>query len=437
MAVKKPQIKATNAEYVNMAYEQASPGLRAVLEPYVGEGIPLASYDSMFVALTGNPIHMNEFLNLMNMVAMDFITTKRKWNSPLKEFEKTLEYGDTIREIAIRSFQSHTYKSGTDNKNPGDVFKQEPPDVMEFFHKINFERYWENTDNYTLLRRAFSREYGLSQFQMAAMTTLYNSAEHEVYQAMLKAMKDGYKFGRLRAVQIADVRGNANNAKNLVKIMRRTATDFGFYKSDYNVAEVDTFTPTGDIFVFITPDVDAEQAVEVLSAAYNMDKSEFVGNVRVVDSFGDTGIQAIMMDRETLMFFRTLYRAGSVFDERHLSINHYLHYHGSFTLAMSMNAVVFTTNKVDDPTVTQVTVNNDSGTVKPGTTSSFTATVTGDDSNSVFWGVVGCSSNDTYINDGGTLYVGADERNATKLKVVASARNNTSIQGTKDITVQV
>ena len=54
---------------------------------------------------------------------------------------------------------------------------------------------------------------------------------------------------------------------------------------NYNAAGVRTHSDINDLYMVVTPEVEAQLDVEVLAMAFNMDKAEFMGHVITIDYF--------------------------------------------------------------------------------------------------------------------------------------------------------
>lgn len=432
----KISITGTNAEILQAIADNSE-----VFADGIGDITPSqAAYEQAFTAVTGNPAVMNAFVDgLTNLIGKTYMTQTRQWKSPLRSLIRDfIRYGDTIEEVAINIFEAHNYKV-SDEANPGIVFKQNPPDVLAMFHKVNSEKFYECTFNNAQLRKAFLNEGGLARFMESALTQLYNSSEYNKYESMKKILSDAYKTGKMRWETIATPTTQAVT-QALIEKLRAVALGMGFMTSDYNVHELVTHTPIEDLRIFITPALRAKVDVEVLAVAFNMDKTDFLGQIIVVDDFKafgsdvDPGIQCIICDRDAFMVMPYVYENRSIYDPRHLALNIYLHDHNMFSFSEFVNCYALSTVTKGEPTM--VTISGDES-VNRGQTVSLTAEVTGDETNenAVYWYIKNATSNDTYINDEGTLYCAADEKVGNTIVVEAYAVGDPQVSGTYEVSV--
>lgn len=439
MAGKKATVDATNEEINAMIAGNSSEALASVLD-LASDGTRSAreaAFNELKSAYGGTLL--NEYIStLMNMVGDTYIQMKRKWNSPLRElYRDRIQDGDTIEEIAVNMFQRHSFQSK--NFSPGDCFKVSPPDAVAMFHTINHENRYDLTLNYVELQKAFLNNGGLSKFVMRSLTQLQNSAEYDDFRDMVRVVEKSYMFRKMRAVKIDDPLASKENAENMVQKIRETVLKMSFPTSDYNVAGIKTNTPIEDIVVLITPAIEANQVVKVLSAAFNREDAEFLGRVIVIDKFEKTNISAVICDRDTFMCFPKLYETHSIYDPKSLNLNIYLHDHGIYSASDFTSSYVLTTDKQGDSAITEVTVGSATETVAKGGTDQMTATVTGGTENEVFWEVTGSKAatlGNTYVSDSGMLYVDGYELTGTKLIVTAVSKYNREVKGSHTVTVE-
>lgn len=439
MANKKIKIEGTNAEILQAIAESDEK-----FADGVGEIMPTtASYEAAYTAITSNQTTMNAFVEgLTNLIGTTYMTQARQWISPLRNLMRDyLMYGDTVEEIAVNIFEAHNYKV-SDDANPGKAFKQNPPDVVAMFHRVNSEKLYECTFNNQQLKKAFLAENGLARFMETALTQLYNSSEYNKYESMKKVLADAYKTGKMRWETIT-LPSTKDETATLIEALRGVALKMGFMNSDYNVHEIVTHTPMQDIRIFMTPDMRAKVDVEVLAMAFNIDKAEFLGQVVIVDSFDKpnttvpSGLEFVIADKDAFMCMPYVYETRSIYDPRHLALNVYLHDHNMFSFSEFVNCYGYSTVEKGNPTAVTVTSAGSATSVTRGQTLAMTAAVTGDatNGNKVYWYISGATSNDTYISDEGTLYCASDENVGNVITVKAYAIGDPQIVGTKEITV--
>ena len=74
----------------------------------------------------------------------------------------------------------------------------------------------------------------------------------------------------------------------------------------YNKARVENATDRNDQYIIISSDLEAQVDVEVLAAAFHMDKADFLGHLVIVDSFSEhdqTRLQELFGDDPDYTYF--------------------------------------------------------------------------------------------------------------------------------------
>ena len=191
---------------------------------------------------------------------------------------------------------------------------------------------------------------------------------------------------------IIEVVANPNseaNDKAFVKKLRTLYNQMLFPSTSYNAyskmsgdsnKSVTTWTEPERIVVLLRADVLAEIDVEVLAAAFNMDKADFIGRVIAVDNFGSPEILGAIMDESFLQIYQNQFRFDEFYNARTMSWNYYLHAWDTFAISPFANAVILATAESKPATaITLGTISN----VTVGSTQTGTITVTPADSTSV------------------------------------------------------
>lgn len=76
-----------------------------------------------------------------------------------------------------------------------------------------------------------------------------------------------------------------NTTNAAAKAFRAMSNKLTFITTDYNAEGVHVNTPREDQYIFMDADFNAEFDVDVLSAAFHMDKADFMGRLMLIDTF--------------------------------------------------------------------------------------------------------------------------------------------------------
>ncbi len=254
----------TNASY---AYQQSVPAISDA------QGIPRVGE-----VLYGNPTLANEFINaLVNRIALVVVNsaTFRNMFSDLKK--GYIEYGESIEDIFVGIIKAVEFSP---EKAAGREFKRNLPDVKSVFHTMNWRVMYPITIQREDLRRAFLSADGVENMITSILDQIYVSAEYDEFllfkYLIIKAISAGKAY---------PVAFDATQPKLAAVEFRKASNLLEFMSNKYNEAGVTTNTPRERQHIFMDASYNATFDVEVLAGAFNMDKADFMGRLRLIDDF--------------------------------------------------------------------------------------------------------------------------------------------------------
>lgn len=357
---------------------------------------------------------------LVNRIGFEYLTRKDMFENPLREFKKgMLPYGATVEEIYVGLIKSS--KFDPDNSY-AEVFKRYLGDVRTVFHSLNRQDKYKITISEDELSTAFLSSTGLQRLITAKINSLFESDQLDEYLLMKQLIAHAYTKGQLTPVYVDEVVDEAS-ARNLVKQIRIKSVDATFLKSNYTPAKVPSRCLQKNQIVLVTPSVTGEVDVEVLARAFNMNKTDFMGHVVVIDDFGSpetdlSDIQAVVVDREFFQVWDSKLKNADIYNPDGLYWNNYLHHWQILSSSIFAVSMVF----MKKPTVTAVVTSPaTSGTYKAGGYLKITATTTGDKSNTVTWTLSGNNDENTFIDGCGNLFIGKNESGSLTVKATSVA----------------
>lgn len=392
----------------------------------------------------------NAFVHsLVNRIAFVIITSK-SWNSPLAWSKRgKLELGETIEEIFVNIGKTFSY----DPEAAEDTWmRRELPDVRAAFHTMNFQKYYKVTIQRNDLARAFLSWGNVNELASYIVQTLYTKAEYDDF-ITTKYMMCRYAINGF--MRVDEVQGGDGLMKTMIKKVRSNSRKMTFLKSTYNRAGVMNSSPIGDQYVFLDADTEAEQIVDVLASAFNMEKAEWVGRVQVLDTlypeadeikyldelyegnpnyepFTDAelttlkGIKAYVVDKSFFMIFDNLFESAQQPNGQGLYWQYWLHAWKTFSVSPFANAYVLFEGTSG---VTSITLNPGASNITPGSDMTFTATVNGNGlyPKEVYFSIA-AQDNDTVLESGttidpntGRLHVSKGQAVGSKIVVTATA----------------
>ena len=381
----------------------------------------------------------NEFVNaLVNRIGL-VILNNRMATNPLAALKKgRLAVGETIEEIYIDVIKAQTYdpRSAQDT-----LFKRHLPNVSSVFHSVDSQLNYPLTISNEQLRKAFMSYDSLDRFIAGLVDSMYKSATLDEFIQMKQLISEWNANGRFIIEPITAVTDAASAREAMIKI-KAVSDGMTIFNNQMNYAGVWTSTPKDEQYLITTPDFNARMDVDVLAAAFHMDKAEFAGHVIVVDNIGDLGddgIEAILVDKNWYQVYDYLRTFKTAYNGEGLYWNYFYHVWMVYSLSPFANAVAFGTAT---PTVTALTVTPTEATVKAGGTVQITTSVTGtgDPTSKCTFALAGNTDPETVVNTMGKVILGSKEKGSlgnskNQITVTAKSVQDTSKTATCTITV--
>lgn len=399
--------------------------------------------------------YKNAFLNVVNVIGLTVIQDKR-WRSPWDEFTEkgTMNLGQTVRELFVdiaNVYDYNAYKTDVDHFLDNVV-----PNVYEYMHEINYEKFYKTTTSDEEIAMAFATEGGLFNLINNIVASLYEGYEYDKYIVEKYLLCRRILDGTLAVHKLT-----ADTIRGKVAEMKSISDKMTFRKPNYNPAGVRSFSSFENQFFILDTAFDGNMSVEVLATSYFRNDAMLKSNMAVVDGFNDhdearltellgsdyeafssddktalATIPAVIIDRDFFQVYNYYYdnRATEFFNPETLRTNHWLHTKKVISSSPFAPAIVFTTLT---PDVSSVTVSPSSATVNVGNSIQLSATVatTGFANKAVTWAVDSSAKADgVTISASGKLSIPATAT-VESITVTAKSVYKSSVTGTATITV--
>lgn len=422
--------------------------------------VPYATPDADSIRKIGTiimdmPQLQNEFISaLVNRIGRVLVTSKL-YDNPWAMFKKgLLEFGESIEEIFVNIAKPFQFDPVVAES---EVFKREIPDVKAAFHIMNYQKFYKVTISNDQLRQAFLSWQGITDLIARIVDSMYTGANYDEFQTMKYMLARHILDGRMYPVTVQEV--SEANMKSIVSAIKGVSNNFEFLSGNYNVAGVKTFTRKADQFMLVNSNFDATMDVEVLAAAFNMSKAEFMGHRVLVDSFGslDTerlaelfandptyeeigsselealdAIPAVIVDRDWFMVFDNFNNFTEQYNGQGLYWNYWYHVWKTFSVSPFANNALFVPGT---PGVTSVTVAPKTASISGTTGGTIQLNATVVTTNFAPQTVVWSSNNASVTVDARGLVTVPAGTGATSVTITATSTYNSSKKDTATITV--
>lgn len=229
--------------------------------------------------LYGYPALANQFLNaLINRIAAVRVKSAT-FNNAYAELKKGyLEFGETVEEVFVNIAKAREFSA---EKAESREFKRSLPDVRAAFHSMNYRVQYPVTIQDEDLRMAFLSAEGVQDLIARIVDSIYTASEYDEYLLFKYLMIKAISHGKMYPVSI----GNGTNLKTAAVKYRGMSNMLTFIKTDYNMEGVHVNTSKDDQYIFMDAEYNASYDVEVLASAFNMDKADFMGRLKLIDDW--------------------------------------------------------------------------------------------------------------------------------------------------------
>lgn len=228
--------------------------------------------------LYGYPAMANQFLNaLVNRIALVRVKSA-VFNNAYAELKKGyLEFGETVEEVFVNIAKAREFNP---DKGEARELKRTIPDVRTAFHTMNWRVQYPVTIQDEDLRMAFTSVNGVTDLIAKIVDSVYTAAEYDEYLLFKYLMIKGIAHGKMYPVSIG-----AGDMSEAAIAFRGTSNKLTFMGKKYNASGVTTTTPKADQYIFMDSDYNASYDVQVLAGAFNMDKADFIGKLKLIDDW--------------------------------------------------------------------------------------------------------------------------------------------------------
>lgn len=268
-------LNASTLDILNTIRANAS----AEYQQYVPEVTKATDIPKVGEVLYGYPAFANQFINaLVNRIALVRVKSAT-FNNDYAELKKGyLEFGETVEEVFVNIAKAREFSA---EKAKDREFKRTLPDVRSAFHTMNYRVQYPITIQDEDLRMAFMSINGVQDLIAKIVNSVYVAEQYDEFllfkYLLIKAVSHG-KTSVERA-------GGPNAYTDWAASFRSVSNKLTFMSKNYNAEGVTTVTAKDDQYIFMDSDFNAKFDVNVLASAFNMDKADFMGRLKLIDDF--------------------------------------------------------------------------------------------------------------------------------------------------------
>lgn len=351
------KLNATTLDVLNVIRENAS----ALYRDKVPEITSIKDLPKVGDVLVGYPALCNEFVSaLMNRIALVKVKSAT-FNNMFADLKKGyLEFGEVVEEVFVNLAKAREFSVA---KASAREFQRVLPDVRTAFHAINYKVQYPITIQNEDIRMAFTREDGVLDLIAKIVDSMYTADQYDEFLMFKYLIIKAVAKGKMYPVGF-----NGSDIKNAAVKFRGISNGLEFINTKYNASGVHTNTAKSEQQIFMDADYNANYDVNVLASAFNMDKADFMGRLRLIDDFTTfdserfdvimqnsdmiepitdaelalmANVKAVLVDREWFQFYDNLTSFTEDYVAAGLYWNYFLNIWRTISTSPFSNAIVF------------------------------------------------------------------------------------------------
>ena len=387
-------MKKTSAELLSYIINQ---------NPVLSENIDLPvqgqSIEPIGKLIMSNASYRNAFINTVNVIGVTIIK-KNLWDNPW-DFTKrgNMAFGQHVREMINDLCNVYDY-NGVGNDE--DRFLQTVvPNVLNYIHEINFQKFYQTTTSDAQLAMAFTSEDGLYGLIEDTIGMLYESLKYDEYLVDKYILCRRIVDGTVPSFKLTTL---SKTAREIVAQMKSITNKMTFRSPNFNPAGIRKANKFEELITIMDTDFEGVLSTEVLATSYFRNDAELKTSLRLIDGFSTTDearltellgsaytsftdtekaelakVKACVIAREWFMDYDYLLDAEAevkqtdFYNPTTLKHNFFLHKWSVKSSSPFEQCCVFIDDT--DPSVTSVTISPSTATVSKGQELKLAATV--------------------------------------------------------------
>ena len=388
------------------------------------------------------------FFGLLKQIAY-VATVTRTFNNPLAQLEgENMPLGWAGEETYINPVQGRQF----DVNDFAGILQKYEADVKVQYLTINMDLQYPVTLTRDKIRTAFNSWRDLEEFINGIVNALYNGAYIGMFNYTKALISSAFKENKAQYIKVTTP-SNEATGKAFIKKLRELYTLFQLPSQSYNAwakvggngKPVTTWCAPEDIVVMLRADIVATVDVDVLAAAFNMDKANFIGRLITVDNFdvyADDGekvydgqhILGFIGDKAWFKIKQQDMALDMWFNPNNRSWQYYLNVVRMYNYSLFANGVIIAN---DDPVVDATAVAVDKATVSiaEGATATVTATLTPFTSTAVISAASSAEGKATVAVTGNVITITGVDAGSATITVTATNSDTTTATATIAVTV--
>ena len=201
--------------------------------------------------IINNERYRNAFINTVNLIGLTVIK-RNGWDNPWNFTKRgTLRFGQQIREIINDLCNVYDYNVNFSNKER--FLQTVVPNVLNYIHEVNFQKFYQTTTSDAQLAMAFETE-DLFTYIDDAIGMLYESLKYDTYIVDKYMLCKRIVDGTMTSYKISNF--GSKTTREIVAEMKAVSNKMTFRSPNYNPAGIRRATRFEDQMFILNTDFD-------------------------------------------------------------------------------------------------------------------------------------------------------------------------------------
>ena len=230
--------------------------------------------------ILNNQRYRNAFINTVNLIGLTVIK-RNTWDNPW-DFTKrgTLRFGQQIREII--NDLCNVYDYNTNFTDTDRFLTNVVPNVFNYMHEVNFQKFYQTTTSDSQLAMAFETE-DLFTYIDNAISMLYESLKYDTYIVDKYMLCRRLLDGTVTPVKIDNY--SSLTPRQRVSAMKAVSNKMSFRSPNYNPAGIRKATRFEDQILIVNTAFEGDYSTDVMATSFFRDEAELRSRLVLCDEF--------------------------------------------------------------------------------------------------------------------------------------------------------
>lgn len=231
--------------------------------------------------IINNQRYRNAFINTVNLIGLTVIK-RNGWDNPWNFTKRgTLRFGQQIRELINDLCNVYDYNTNFSDKDR--FLDTVVPNVFNYIHEINFQKFYQTTTSDSQLAMAFESEGGLFDFIDDAISMLYESLKYDTYIVDKYQLCKRIVDGTVTSIKIDNYA--SLTPRQRVAAIKSVSNKMTFRSPNYNPAGIRRATSFDNQITIVNTDFEADFSTDVMATSYFRDEADMRSRLVLVDGF--------------------------------------------------------------------------------------------------------------------------------------------------------